>query len=448
MTRSLSLRHLKDNDFFQVFNFRDDLAKGRSCMIFDILFSSIASNLITGIFFTGFLLENGIDMVDIGYVTSIPLFCSLFSIFTPVLLSRFKRRKFVLCAARFFYYSINILGITAVPILPLSLEAKKIYIVFVIFICNTINQLFATGFTAWHSNFLGDDVRPKYFSYQQIISGLAGFVTLLVSGLLTDAVSASDGSKLPIMMVLRLCAFFFVILDVFALSRPKEYEYKTSTNKVSVFSVFTDPFRYKNFMLSMIIVFMWTFSTHLSLSAYEVYALNELKVSYTVISTVNAAYGWFIFFIVPFWRKHTLKHSWYRTLLVTTIPNCLTYFIGLFIVPANGLWLYPIYRLIQHVTGVGFNYAFANIAYVHLPEADRTSCLTFHALTSNAAGFLGQIVGTAIISATKNITFALPGLLLNNVKIALLVQCIWNVLMIMYVCRFTKKLGPTTEHTP
>ncbi|NAL20036.1 hypothetical protein GUB24_26445, partial [Escherichia coli] len=167
-----------------------------------------------------------------------------------------------------------------------------------------------------------------------------------------------------------------------------------------------------------------------------------------VISTVNATYGWFIFFIVPFWRKHTLKHSWYRTLLVTTIPNCLTYFIGLFIVPANGLWLYPIYRLIQHVTGVGFNYAFANIAYVHLPEADRTSCLTFHALTSNAAGFLGQIVGTAIISATKNITFALPGLLLNNVKIALLVQCIWNVLMIMYVCRFTKKLGPTTEHTP
>lgn len=445
MTRSLRLRKRKNSDFFQVFNFQDDLATGRSCMILDILFNSIAANLIDGIFFTGFLLENGIDMVDIGYVTSIPLFCSCFSILTPAVLSHFKRRKKVLCASRFLYYAVNILGITAVPVLPLSLEAKKAYIVAVIFISSTINQLFSTGFTAWHANFLVEDIRPKYFSYQQIISGMAGFITLLASGLLTDTVSASGGSKIPIMMALRLSAFVFVFLDVYVLSRPREYEYKTSSDRVSVFSVFTDPFRYKKFMLSMVIVFAWTFSTHLSFSAYNVYALNELKVSYTVISVVNATYGWFIFFIVPFWRKHTLKYNWYRTLLVTTVPNCMTYLIGVFIVPGNGLWLYPTYRLIQHVTGVGFNFAFANLAYVNLPETDRTSCLSFHLLTSQAAGFLGQVVGTKIVSATKDVMISLPGLSLNNVKIALLVQLCCYLLMVLYVFYFTKKLGPASN---
>lgn len=444
MVRNFSLQNLKKSEFFQVFNFHDEQAKGRSCMVFDILFGTIASNLIGGTFFTGFLIENGINMVDIGYVTSIPLFCCCFSIFTPVVLDHFKRRKFVLCASRLLYYAINILGITAIPALPLSLAAKKVYIFVVIFLSNVINQLFATGFTAWHSNFLPDDVRPKYFSYQQIISGLASFVTLLVSGLLTDAVSAAGQSRLPVMIGLRLSAFIFVLLDVYALTRPREYEYKTSA-KVSILSVFTVPFRYKNFILSMVLVFLWTFATHMTVSSYVVYALNDLKVSYTVISLIDSLYGWFIFFIVPFWRRHTLRHNWYRTLLVTTVPNCLTYFIALFIVPANGLWLYPIYRLIQHFTGVGFNYAFANIAYVHLPDADRTSCLSFHLLASQAAGFLGMITGTRILSATENIVLSLPGMTLNNVKIAMVFQCLLNVVTILYVVYFTKKLGPAPE---
>ena len=191
----------------------------------------------------------------------------------------------------------------------------------------------------------------------------------------------------------------------------------------------------------MCIVFLWTFTYQLSLSAYQVYALNDLKVSYTVISTVDAMYGWFIFFIVPFWRRYTLKHNWYRTLRVTTVPHCMTYLIGLFIVPANGFWLYPVYRLIQHGTDVGFNYAFANIAYIHLPDTDRTSCLSFHLLTSQVAGFLGQIVGTTLISAFQDVNITLPGLSLNNVKLVLFIQCCMNLVLILYVCRFTKRFA-------
>ena len=49
---------LKDARFFALFNFHDEQAKGRSCMLLSSVIASVISWLTTGLFYTSFLLAN------------------------------------------------------------------------------------------------------------------------------------------------------------------------------------------------------------------------------------------------------------------------------------------------------------------------------------------------------------------------------------------------------
>ena len=73
----------KSTRFFTLFNFHDEQAKGRSCMLLSSVIASVISWLTTGLFYTSFLMANGIDIVKIGIITFVPFIANCFSIFSP-----------------------------------------------------------------------------------------------------------------------------------------------------------------------------------------------------------------------------------------------------------------------------------------------------------------------------------------------------------------------------
>ena len=75
--------------FTDIFNSRDDDAKGRTIQLFCNLMASFYNVFITGIFYTGFLTMYGISITGAGIVTFIPPIASVFSIFSSKILSRF-----------------------------------------------------------------------------------------------------------------------------------------------------------------------------------------------------------------------------------------------------------------------------------------------------------------------------------------------------------------------
>ena len=79
--------------FTDIFNTRNDDAKGRTIYLFCNLLAAFYNVFITGIFYTGFLTMYGISITGAGIVTFIPYIANLFSIFSSKILSRFKRRK-------------------------------------------------------------------------------------------------------------------------------------------------------------------------------------------------------------------------------------------------------------------------------------------------------------------------------------------------------------------
>ncbi|MEG0663761.1 MAG: hypothetical protein RR483_01525, partial [Clostridia bacterium] len=60
---------LKNNFWLtELFNFNNEAAKGRTFILISAVFSSIITALTSGIFYTGFLLVNNINIVEIGII--------------------------------------------------------------------------------------------------------------------------------------------------------------------------------------------------------------------------------------------------------------------------------------------------------------------------------------------------------------------------------------------
>jgi hypothetical protein len=82
--------------FTDIFNTRDDDARGRTIYLFCTLLAAFYNVFITGIFYTGFLTMYGISITGVGIVTFIPYIANCFSIFSPAILDRFKKKKGIL----------------------------------------------------------------------------------------------------------------------------------------------------------------------------------------------------------------------------------------------------------------------------------------------------------------------------------------------------------------
>ena len=120
------LRNLRHSDLFVVFNWKDDRGKGRCCMLASAILSALVTDLTSGTLYTAFLTVNNFSIVDAGVLTFLPLIASCFSIFSPMILERFKKRRWILAGGRLAYYVINILGLTLLPYLVQEQSAKLV----------------------------------------------------------------------------------------------------------------------------------------------------------------------------------------------------------------------------------------------------------------------------------------------------------------------------------
>lgn len=383
--------------FKKVFSPRDEHARGRLCIMLSGILSSIAAQFTGGVFYTGFLLLYGIDVVSIGILTFIPSLACLLNIFSPSILERFRRRKWLLAGVRILTNTINILGITFLPVLVRENRARIIGFIIIVALANSISALFGSGYSAWHAKFLTEDTRSTYFMFSGCINSLTVYLFALIGSVITDKLAGSPG-QLSMMTTLRIISYILTLVDTLLLCIPKEYEYETSGEKVKLADVFTKPVRNKAFFCSMIILFLYGFTTNMPNATINAYLIDDVHISYTFMNAINATY--FIFFIVfgKMWNKFIAENTWFRALAIACVLQGATYLVYAFVNEENSSWLYLAVRLSQHVLGVVVNTIIASLPYINLPEKDRTNYLSFYLIVNSLAAFSGMMFGTLFTS--------------------------------------------------
>ena len=93
-----------------IYGWKDEKRKGRSISLISTLLTSFYNVFITGIFYTGFLSMYEISLVGVGIITFISPLANCFSIFSPMVLERIQKRKWLLAGAKIYYYFMIIIN--------------------------------------------------------------------------------------------------------------------------------------------------------------------------------------------------------------------------------------------------------------------------------------------------------------------------------------------------
>lgn len=382
-----------------IYNLKDNDAKGRLISLGSSLMTSFYNVFITGIFYTGFLSMYDISIEGAGIISYIPLIASCSSLFSSIILEKIKKRKKILVASKIYFYAMYILATTLMPQFITDPTARLWAFGIILFLAYAVYALFSPGFTPWFYTFYPNDNerRTRYITYNQIFSSIMSSAVMLLSAVITDALKGSPAQD-TIILVMRYLAFVLVLIDVFMQAQAIEYPYPPSP-QIKFRQIFTLPFQYKKFLYCLLMMFAWNFIANLNNGLWAYHLLNHFDFSYTLINSMSVMYTFILIFTQPFWRGVLRKYSWIKTFGLTCLVWMPTEVMFFLMNPTN-LYLYVPLCIVQNLLSVGLNLSYSNILYMNLPSENSTAHIAFYSVGCNLFAFLGLFVGTQISSIT------------------------------------------------
>jgi len=427
-----------------IFNLHDPRAQGRTALISCSVIESIINWLTGGLFYTSFLMVNDIDIVNVGIINFIPPIATCFVIFTPSLLERIPKRRWILMAAKLLFHVFNILCITIMPTYVKDPAARIGLIILFTLLANIVNTLCASGYMTWHANFLEPHVRSEFFGIQQVLNNFIGFGVALVSSLIADSLAGSE-HQVTILYVLRYAAFALAILDTVLLTLPKEFPYEKSAGKTRLSDIFTKPIRNKPFARTMAVVFLYTFFGAVPNSVLNYYILNSVGMSYTFFYVINMIYPVIVMLLMKPSKKLIERFGWFKTYAAAEFLHLPTNLLYAFVSATTYIWAFPVVRIIQHVLGVPLNICRSNMPYVNLPQEDQTNYMAFFNVAGHLASFLGMMCGTWFVAAFPDMSFKLLGVDFINVQVLLFVAALGNGIVPLLVKKWMPMLAKNVQ---
>lgn len=409
--------------FTEIYNLKDENAKGRLISLGSALMTALYNVFITGIFYTGFLSMYGMSITSVGIISYIPLIANCFSVFSSLVLERFKKRKAILVASKIFFYALYILATTIMPQFVHDTQARLVWFAVILFVAHAVYALFSPGFTPWFYAFYpaDNDRRTRYITLNQIFSSIMSSAMLIFSGLLTDAMAGTPYQD-TLILGLRYFAFVLVIIDVGMQACAIEYPYPESP-KIRFSQVFTLPFRYRKFLCCLLLMFFWNYIANLNNGLWNYHLLNHMHFPYTLINTISVMYTVILILTASTWRKILRRYSWVKTFglaVLIWVPTEIAFF---FMTPERAFMFVPVCT-VQNVLSVGLNLSYANILYINLPEENSTAHIAFYSIGCNFCAFLGLLTGTRLSAIGGDTPFMLLGMPVYSVQYTLLARAV------------------------
>jgi len=204
-----------------------------------------------------------------------------------------------------------------------------------------------------------------------------------------------------------------VLIDTVFLAKVKEYPYQDSA-QIRLSQVFTLPFKYKKFLLCMLIMFVWNFINASVSGLWHYHLLNHLGFSYSLINILSLITP-FCLLLTPFWNRILRRLSWIKTLGIAFALYGLPDFFFFFMTKECYL-LYLLPGIFQVCVSVGMNLAYGNVLYMNLPQENATAHITFNTIGINLFSFFGLLFGTAISGITGDNSVNILGMEVYSVQ--------------------------------
>lgn len=428
-------------EYRQLYGVHSDESRGRLISLGSALATAMYNVLITGIFHTGFLSMYGISITGVGIVTFIPYIANCFSLFSSAILERIPKRKWVLLAAKVYFYAMYILATTVMPQFVTDPDGRLFWFAVILFLAYAVYAPFSPGLTSWFYRFYPAENKPRtrFIVTNQVLSSVLSSSLLLLTSWLMDSVAGTPLEN-TLVLLFRYSAFGIVLADVAMQACAKEYPYP-KVPKLKLVEVFTLPFKYRKFLLCMFFMFIWSYNSNLNNGLWNYHLLNHLDYSYTIINVAAMSYTVVLILTSRWWENFLKKYSWIKTFGVACVLFVPTEFMHFALQPGME-GFYIVTCLIQNFLAVGLNFSYANVLYMNLPEENSTAHIAFNTVGCNACAFLGMVTGTWIAGLTGDNAWKVFGYEMYSVQLTTaargVVMLVLGYVLVKYWRSFTR----------
>ena len=368
-------------------------SRSRRFILFSSLSSNIVLSLMAGSYLTGFFLAIGGNANYINQIVLLLSVCSLAQLLSPFWFERLRRRKKILICLRMISYILSLLVAPALAFLGLPKDTLLALTGAVLCLAQLITAWINPGMQAWHVGSLHIDKRLGFFSLSNIINCVVSLTSLFGASLLVDAMVRRVGDAYA-MPLLRIIAFSLAILDILCLRKVHEYEY-AAAEPLSPRGMIHSLRRHPAYLKVIAAACIWSFASNLPSQYYVTYLLEDLKLSYTFLNSVNLYSIVATLLFTRAWKKIIGRYSLGGGLF-SSITLYSFYALGLFFTTVSNTWMYPVSMIYVYHFTIGINICFAMVPYFNLPEENHTLYLALYNTCNALASLPGMLLGRVL----------------------------------------------------
>lgn len=415
----------------------DGLAASRRYVLVYNYLSGIVGTLASGTYFVGLMLAMGAPESYIAAITAITTICSFAQFFSPLVLERMKKRKTFLITFRALYHLLNVLVIGILPLLPMERSVSLGIFMATAILANLFKFLSLSGISIWHMQNVPQEKHSDFFTRinvgHSVLNTAAGFV----AGRLVDYFRNHSVTRFEIdpqmlaFLVIRAAALLLALTELYCLAGIKEHPYAQSgAKRVDLRTLFV-PLKNRPFLRVIMIYVIYSFIAGLIGNYFQVYLLEIVDMSYTMISLSGVLSLPLVLLLSPAWSYLLRKFSWRRVMPVALTGVALGYFFNTLITEST-----QIFHIVCCVIYASFYVAvgiiFAFLPYVNMPQTNRTSYISFFTISGSVAGLLGHLAGMLFMRLASGLEYTLFGLKITSYQSLNLLQTVGFLLLALY----------------
>lgn len=253
-------------------------------LIAAVMFGIAFTNVTTGAAWTGFQRALGANSLQMGIISAIPVAASTMQIFASyVLESRLNRRALLLVYGLIHRLCWVAIGLTP-ALLPESMGSARLYVVMaVLAVSSCCSGFLNVSFYSLVGDVVPMRIRGRFFSARQSISMFTGILTGLGVGLVMDRASGYGGYTGVLVFAgvcgsLDICCYFFM-------KWPPMQRRQRSGDTFGV--MLREVLQNRPYMRIVGYFTLWFFAVNIMTPFFNVFLLEEIKMSYTEIAIYN-----------------------------------------------------------------------------------------------------------------------------------------------------------------
>ncbi len=394
-------------------------------------------SVINGPALTGFTRALGANDFVYSVIMALPVIGAIIQVFFSYVMINSGKRRLLFIAAGFIHRPLWFV-IAFIPFIlnPDKTKAGIVVITLLIAISSIANSIAGLAFSSWMGDLVPVEVKGRFFGRRTMIYTITGGVAALLCGLLLDKIHGYTGYA-----VVFVFAAILGTADITLFFWIKHPPMTAPKKRQPFLKLFAEPFKDRNYFRFMIFVAFWYFSVNIAGPFFNVYMIEELKMSFLLISLfTQVAANLSTIFFIRLWGNLADKYGSKPVMFLCCTSIIILPLIWLFTTP-HSTWVVLLINLMTGIFWPGFEMTALNQSIWLAPEKNRSIYLANYTLVVMLIGTAAAyLCGGAFMQLTRTAIPAggLPlfaGIKFGSFQFLFLISAFIRLLVLVFIFR-------------